>query len=50
MAGCAGGAEEIEGSGVRMAFLSNFTVTMLDEGVKNSGLEGVFESHLSTVE
>jgi 2-haloacid dehalogenase len=31
-----------------MAFLSNFTVAMLDQGVKNSGLEGMFDDHLST--
>jgi 2-haloacid dehalogenase len=34
-------------SGLRMAFLSNFTAAMLDQGVKNSGLEAVFEDHLS---
>ena len=31
-----------------MAFLSNFTAAMLDQAVKNSGLEGIFEDHLST--
>ena len=35
-------------TGLRMAFLSNFTVTMLDQAVRNSDLEGVFEGHLST--
>jgi 2-haloacid dehalogenase len=35
-------------SGLRMAFLSNFTAAMLDRAVKNSGLEGIFEDHLST--
>ena len=34
--------------GLRMAFLSNFTAAMLDQAVKNSGLEGIFEGHLST--
>jgi len=34
--------------GIRMAFLSNFTAAMLDAAVKNSGLEGIFEAHLST--
>jgi 2-haloacid dehalogenase len=38
----------LKASGLRMAFLSNFTVTMLDQAVRNSGLEGLFESHLST--
>jgi 2-haloacid dehalogenase len=31
-----------------MAFLSNFTATMLDHAVRNSGLDSIFESHLST--
>ena len=35
-------------SGLRMAFLSNFTAAMLDHAVKNSGLEGIFDDHLST--
>jgi 2-haloacid dehalogenase len=35
-------------SGLRMAFLSNFTAAMLDCAVKNSGLEGIFDDHLST--
>jgi 2-haloacid dehalogenase len=35
-------------AGIRMAFLSNFTDAMLDAAVKNSGLEGFLESHLST--
>lgn len=35
-------------AGLRMAFLSNFTAAMLDAGVRNSGLEGLFEPHLST--
>jgi 2-haloacid dehalogenase len=35
-------------AGLRMAFLSNFSAPMLDAGVRNSGLEGLFEPHLST--
>jgi 2-haloacid dehalogenase len=35
-------------AGIRMAFLSNFTPAMLDAGIRNSGLEGFFEDHLST--
>lgn len=35
-------------AGIHMAFLSNFTSSMLDAAVKNSALEGVFEDHLST--
>ena len=31
-----------------MAFLSNFTAAMLDQAVKNSGLQGIFEDHLTT--
>ena len=38
----------LKASGLRMAFLSNFTAAMLDQAVKNSGLEGIFEDHLST--
>jgi 2-haloacid dehalogenase len=34
--------------GLRMAFLSNFTTAMLDQAVKNTGLEGIFDDHLST--
>ena len=39
---------KLKAEGLRMAFLSNFTMTMLDRAVRNSGLEGLFESHLST--
>jgi 2-haloacid dehalogenase len=35
-------------AGIRMAFLSNLTPGMLDAVVRNSGLEGFFEDHLST--
>jgi 2-haloacid dehalogenase len=38
----------LRASGLRMAFLSNFTAAMLDQSVKNSGLEGIFDDHLST--
>jgi HAD superfamily hydrolase (TIGR01493 family) len=32
----------LKASGLRMAFLSNFTAAMLDQAVKNSSLEGIF--------
>ena len=35
-------------AGLRMAFLSNFTAPMLDAGIRNSGLEGLLETPLST--
>lgn len=35
-------------AGVRLAFLSNMTATMLETGIKNSKLEGMFEYVLST--
>lgn len=35
-------------SGLKLAFLANATPTMLDVWVKNSGLDGIFEPHLST--
>jgi 2-haloacid dehalogenase len=38
----------LKASGLRLAFLSNFTMAMLDQSVKNSGLEGIFDDHLST--
>jgi len=34
--------------GLRLVLLSNFTVSMLDAAVRNSGLQGIFEPHLST--
>ena len=34
--------------GVSLTLLSDFTVPMLDASVRNSGLDGVFESYLST--
>jgi 2-haloacid dehalogenase len=39
---------QLREAGVRMAFLSNLTAAMLDAAVKNSGLEGFFEEHLTT--
>jgi 2-haloacid dehalogenase len=38
----------LRGAGIRLAFLSNFTPAMLDAAVRNAGLEGLFEPHLST--
>jgi 2-haloacid dehalogenase len=38
----------LKASGVRLAFLSNLTAAMLDQAVKNSGLGGIFDDHLST--
>ena len=35
-------------AGIRMALLSNLTNAMLDAVIRNSGLEGFFEDHLST--
>ena len=35
-------------SGVRLAFLSNFTVKMLDACIRSAGLDGMFEHVLST--
>jgi 2-haloacid dehalogenase len=35
-------------AGIRLAFLSNFTAGMLDAAVASSGLEGLFEPHLTT--
>jgi 2-haloacid dehalogenase len=40
--------KSLKTGGLRMAFLSNFTAEMLDHAVKNSGLEGIFDDHLST--
>lgn len=38
----------LKNAGIRLAFLSNMTQKMLEAGVRNSGLEGVFEHLLST--
>jgi 2-haloacid dehalogenase len=40
--------KELNAAGIRMAFLANLTEAMLDAAMKNSGLEGLFEPHLST--
>ncbi len=40
--------ETLRAAGIRLAFLSNFTVPMLDAAIENSGLRGFFEAHLST--
>jgi 2-haloacid dehalogenase len=40
--------QSLKASGMRMALLSNFTPAMLDAAVGNSGLQGIFEPHLST--
>lgn len=40
--------EALHAAGIRLAFLSNFTVPMLDAAVANSGLQGLLEPHLST--
>ena len=38
----------LKGAGFRLALLSNATPKILDAGIKNSGLDGVFEHVLST--
>lgn len=40
--------KKLSDAGIRMAFLSNLTAEMLDAAVRNSGLQGMFEDHLST--
>lgn len=40
--------QSLKEAGVRLAFLSNATTQILDAGIKNSGLGGVFEHVLST--
>ena len=40
--------QRLRAIGIRMAFLSNLTAAMLEAVVKNSGLEGMFEDHLTT--
>jgi 2-haloacid dehalogenase len=39
---------ELKARGLRLALLSNATPVMLDSWVQNSGLQGVFDPHLST--
>jgi 2-haloacid dehalogenase len=38
----------LKGKAIRMAFLANPTAQMLDAVIRNSGLEGLLEEHLST--
>ena len=38
----------LKSAGIRMRFLSNLTVPMLDAAVRNASLDGFFEGHLST--
>jgi 2-haloacid dehalogenase len=40
--------QSLKAAGLRMAFLANLTAEMIDAGVRNSGLEGLLEPHLST--
>ena len=42
--------QSLKSDGIRLAFLSNATSRILDAGIKNSGLEGIFEHVLSTDE
>lgn len=42
--------KKLKASGVQLAFLSNFSKRMLEAGIKNSGLDGMFEHLLSTDE
>lgn len=39
---------KLKGSGIKLAFLSNFTAAMLDANIKGSGLDGLFDQVLST--
>jgi 2-haloacid dehalogenase len=40
--------KSLKSAGIKLAFLSNFTVKMLQAGVANSGLDGMFDHLLST--
>jgi 2-haloacid dehalogenase len=40
--------ETLRGRGFRLAFLSNMTPALLDAGIRNAGLVGIFEHVLST--
>jgi 2-haloacid dehalogenase len=40
--------QSLKGAGIRLAFLSNATPKMLDAGIRNCGLQGIFEHVLST--
>jgi 2-haloacid dehalogenase len=38
----------LKSAGIRLAFLSNMTAELLESGIRNSGLDGMFEHVLST--
>jgi 2-haloacid dehalogenase len=38
----------LKSAGIRLAFLSNMTAELLQSGIRNSGLDGIFEHVLST--
>lgn len=40
--------KSLKAAGIRLAFLSNFSSRMLEAGIKNSGLDGLFEQLLTT--
>ena len=40
--------KSLKAAGIRLAFLSNFSRQMLDAGIENSGLTGIFEQVLTT--
>jgi 2-haloacid dehalogenase len=40
--------KHLKDAGIRLRFLSNLTAKMLDAAIANSGLEGLFEPHLTT--
>ena len=40
--------DTLKSAGIRLALLSNMTATMLNTGISNAGLEGMFEHVLST--
>ena len=40
--------QALKSEGIRLAFLSNATAGILDAGIRNSGLDGVFEHVIST--
>ena len=42
--------KSLKAAGIRLAFLSNFSRRMLEAGIRNSGLDGMFEQVLTTDE
>jgi len=40
--------QRLKARGLKLVFLSNFTAAMLDAAVRNAGLDGLFEEHLTT--